>query len=45
MKIGEFKVLQPYQINNHHRECRTNTHEWWYDGEADATLETSLCLA
>ena len=49
MKIGEFKVLQPYQINNHHRECRTNTHEWWYDGGSgrytrDITLPSLMNL-
>lgn len=49
MKIGEFKVLQPYQINNHHHECRTNTHEWWYDGGSgrytrDITLPSLMNL-
>ncbi|WP_455669391.1 hypothetical protein [Phocaeicola sp.] len=49
MEIGEFKVLQPYQINNHHRECRTNTHEWWYDGGSgrytrDVTLPSLMSL-
>lgn len=48
-EIGEFKVLQPYQINNHHRECRTNTHEWWYDGGSgrytrDITLPSLMNL-
>lgn len=31
-EVGELRILQPYQINNYHRECRENTFEWWYDG-------------
>lgn len=32
-ETGELiKILQPYEINMHHRECRKNTFEWWYDG-------------
>lgn len=31
-EIGGLKILQPYEINAYHHECRKNTYEWWYDG-------------
>lgn len=30
--VGEQRILQPHEIYEHHKKCRKDTRNWWYDG-------------